>query len=197
VGVDAVAANALFRGMRTLAAATALVLLVAAAARAREVSGVDVPDTVDVAGKTLNLNGAALRTRFFFRVYVIGLYLERPATSADAVVDGRGVRHVALHILRALDAAEIASAIGEAFERNSADHMPALRERLERFKKMFPSVQPGDVIELSVEPGTTVVGANGKQLGTIEGDDFGSALLAVWLGPKPVDETIKAALVGG
>lgn len=48
-------------------------------------------------------------------------YLEHPAHAADAVIRANEVRRVELHILRALDAKEIGDAIGEAFERNSAD----------------------------------------------------------------------------
>jgi hypothetical protein len=182
--------------MRALAAA-ALVVLAASAARGRELAGVRLPETVEAAGKTLRLNGAAVRTRLFFKVYAIGLYLEHPATSADAVVAAHDVRYVALHLLRALDADEIASAIGDAFERYSADRMPALRDRLARFEQMFPAVRPGDVIALTVAPGTTRVVVNGSSRGTIAGDDFGSALLAVWLGPKPVDDGIERALLAG
>jgi hypothetical protein len=195
MGVDAAVRNALSPTMR--AATAALVLLLACAAPAREIVGVDVPETLDVAGKTLQLNGAAVRTRFFFKVYVIGLYLEHPATSAEVVLNGRDVRHVALHMLRSLDAAEIASAIGDAFERNSPDRMPGLRERLDRFEKMFPAVRPGDVVAITVASGKTAIAANGRALGTIDGDDFGSALLAVWLGPKPVEDGIKQALLAG
>jgi len=36
---------------------------------------------------------------------------------------------------------------------------------------------------------------NGEEKGTIEGDDFGAALLRVWLGPKPPTEELKNGLL--
>src|SRR5207247_1131191 len=104
------------------------------------------PETSSAAGKTLILNGAGLRTRFFFKVYVIGLYLERPATDAGAVLGTDSVRRAELHMLRALAGPEIASAIGSAFEQNAGDAAPGLLDRLERFESMFPAVEAGDTL---------------------------------------------------
>ena len=46
------------------------------------------------------LNGAGLRKRAFFQVYVIGLYLpEKKAAAADAI-GAAGPKRVAIHMLR-------------------------------------------------------------------------------------------------
>jgi hypothetical protein len=171
-------------------------LLVAAPVAAREVAGVALHDTVDVAGQALRLNGAGLRTRFFFKVYVVGLYLPRPTHSAVDVLQTDGPRRIVLHLLRALDGPEIAHAIAEAFASNAGGAMPRLRERLTRLEAMFPGVQPGDTIELTMADGRTAVAVNGTTRGTIDGADFARALLAVWLGPDPVDPDLKRELLG-
>lgn len=177
--------------------ALALVLTLAAApAVAREVAGVTMPDTVEVAERTLRLNGAGLRTRFFFKVYVIGLYLPRPARTAQEVLDGERPQRVVLHVLRSLEGAEIADAIGDGFARNAGDDMPRLSGRLARLKAMFPAVEPGDRVELTVTADSTDVVVQGTPRGSIEGADFGRALLAVWLGADPVDDALKRALLG-
>ena len=55
----------------------------------------------------------------------------------------------------------------------------------------------GDVIELTVVPGEgTVAVYNGEEKGVIEGDDFGVALLRVWLGNHPPTEDLKAGMLG-
>src|SRR5262245_60786655 len=95
-------------------------------AAGRDVAGVTLAETASVAGKTLTLNGAGLRTRFFFKVYVIGLYLERPATDAAPILAADSVRRAELHLLRALSGSEIASAIGGAFEQNAGEAGPRL-----------------------------------------------------------------------
>jgi hypothetical protein len=185
--------------MRTRAVvALAVVLLLPLPVRAKEVAGVNFPPTVQAGGKTLALNGAGLRTRFFFKVYAIGLYLEHPSTDAKAILAADEVRRAELHMLRSVSASEMADAIGEAFTRNAGGAGPQLKDRLDRFKAMFPKADQGEVITLTYIPGTgTVVGAGGKDLGTIEGKDFADVLFSSWIGAAPVDDDLKQALLAG
>ena len=187
--------------MRTFLAvllAVPLLLVYTSPATAREVAGVTLSETTGAAGKTLILNGAGLRTRFFFKVYVIGLYLERPATDAGVVLGTDSVRRAELHTLRALSGPEIASAIGRAFEQNAGDAATGLRDRLERFESMFPAVEAGDTLVLTYLPGRGAsVVANGKEVGVVEGKDFADVLFSVWIGAKPVDPALRQALLAG
>jgi hypothetical protein len=184
--------------MRSFRAAVLAALLLAAPAAAREIAGVTLPETATAAGKTLVLNGAGLRTRVFFKVYVIGLYLERPATDAAAVLGSDGVRRAELHILRDLSGDEMGSAIRTAFEENAGDARARLADRLKRLESMFPAVAPGDTIALTYVPGQgTAIAGKGKEIGVIEGKDFADVLLAVWIGAKPVDPALKQALLAG
>ena len=62
---------------------------------------------------------------------------------------------------------------------------------------MIPDASEGDEIHLTYEPGKgTRVTARGTDRGTIEGRDFADALFAVWLGPQPVQDDLKKALLG-
>jgi hypothetical protein len=183
-----------------LAGLLAVVFLLAGTSRATEpeVAGVPFPVRTPAAGKTLILNGAGLRTRFLFKVYVIGLYLERPTTDAATVLGTDSVRRADLHVLRALSGPEIASAIGRAFEQNAGDAAARLKGRLVRFESMFPALETGDTLVLTYVPGQgTSVVAKGKDLGVIEGKDFGDVLFSVWIGAKPVDPALKQALLAG
>ena len=187
--------------MRTFLAGLLAVPLLLAGTRpatAREIAGVTLPETTSAAGRTLILNGAGLRTRFFFKVYVIGLYLERPAPDAGAVLGTDSVRRAELHMLRTLSGPEIASAIGSGFERNAGDAAAGLKDRLERFESMFPAVDAGDTLVLTYVPGRgTSVVAKGKEVGVVEGRGFADVLFAVWIGAKPVDPALRQALLAG
>jgi hypothetical protein len=184
--------------MRTAAALLLILALAPRPVAARAVAGVDLPDSAVVEGKTLVLNGAGLRTRYFFKVYVVGLYLERPATDAAAILGSDSIRRAHLHILRSLSGDEIGSAIRTAFEQNAGDAMPRLQDRLKRLESMFPAVDAGDTIVLTYLPGRgTEVVAKREQKGMIDGKDFADALFAVWIGAKPVDPELKTALLAG
>ncbi len=181
---------------------TAVVILclsaLSAVALAREVAGVKMPDTVTVEAKTLKLNGMGLRKKVVFKVYVAGLYLEKTSNAAPAVISSDEVKQMRLHVLRSLKAKQVTEAIEEGFEKNSKSQMAALKERLQKFSGMFADVTEGDLILMTYVPGKGVtVSVKGSDKGTVEGKDFADALFAVWLGPNPVQEDLKKALLGG
>jgi hypothetical protein len=175
-----------------------LALSVSASSPAIEVAGVTVPDTVTVEGKTLKLNGAGLRKKMMFKVYVGALYVETPSKDAAAVVSSSEVKSVRLSILRSLKGSQVSEAIAEGFERNSKDQMPKLQARLAKLEQMIPDVKEGDEIAFNAIPEKGVqVLVRGTERGTLEGRDFSDALFSVWLGPNPVQEDLKKALLGG
>lgn len=183
-------------GSRALCAAVAVSLLPLCAS-AKEVGGVSFPATVQAGGKTLALNGAGLRTRFFVKVYAIGLYLETPSRDAQAILAADQVRRAELHMLRSVSGSEMAEAIGEAFTANAGGAAGQLQGRLDRFKGMFPSADKGEVITLTYVPASgTTVGAKGRDVGTVEGKDFADVLFSAWIGANPVDGSLKRALLG-
>ncbi|MFY9552370.1 MAG: chalcone isomerase family protein [Thermoanaerobaculia bacterium] len=182
---------------KTLAANLVLVLF-ATLAFAVEVAGVKLPETITVDGKTLKLNGAGLRKKFIVKVYVAGLYLEKPSKDAAAALASNDAKSMRLHILRSLKGSKVSEAIVEGFERTSKEQMPKLQARLQKLSQMIPDVAEGDEIGLTWLPDKgTVVTVRGTDRGTIEGRDFADALFAVWLGPNPVQEDLKIALLGG
>ena len=58
----------------------------AAGAQAAEVGGVKLDDKVNVGGQELVLNGAGVRTRAIFKVYVGSLYVPAKANTRAAVL---------------------------------------------------------------------------------------------------------------
>jgi hypothetical protein len=166
--------------------------------QAKEVSGVSLPETTTVDGKTLKLNGMGLRKKMVFKVYVAGLYLETPSKDAAALISSDQIKRIQLSVLRNLSGAQVAEAIEEGFEKNSKASLGLLKARLEKFETMIPNVEKGDQILLTYVPGKgTVVSAKNVEKGVIEGKDFADALFSVWLGGNPVQEDLKTALLGG
>lgn len=183
---------------KTAALALGICLAIAAPVLPKEVAGVTLTDTATVEGKALKLNGAGLRKKVVFRVYVGGLYLENPSKNAATVISSDQVKRMQLSVLRSLSTKQITEAIEEGFEKNSKAQLGALKARLEKLKTMIPNVENGEQILLTYVPGKgTVVSAKGAEKGVIEGKDFADALFAVWLGPNPVQEDLKKALLGG
>ena len=166
---------------------------------AATVSGVDVPDHATVKGTSLVLNGAGMRVKFFFDIYVCALYLPKAAHDTKTVLAETGPNRVLMHfVYKEVGREKLVEAWNEGFEDNSSkSELARLRERIDAFNAMFTTVRRGDVVKLDYEPGTgTRVFIDGKDKGTISGKDFNDALLRIWLGKEPVTGSLKRAMLG-
>ncbi len=177
-----------------------LSLLFMSAAWGAEIEGVNVPDSVVVSGKPLQLNGAGVRTKFFFDIYVGALYLPEKTGSADEAIEMNGPRQVSMTFLyKKVLREKLVSAWDEGFRLNlSEGEVAALKERLDQFNALFETVHAGDIYLINFNAdGSTSVLLNGKEAGRIAGSDFQQALLTVWLGERPADTGLKSAMLGG
>ncbi|MEQ1532056.1 MAG: chalcone isomerase family protein [Sideroxydans sp.] len=170
--------------------------------QAIEVAGVTPVPEVSVGATSLHLNGAGLRTKYFFKIYVAALYLPQKQKSGEAVIAEEVAHRIALHMLRTLDSDKLYGAFSEAIEANhSHDEMVAIAPQLKQMAQLFDAVKEvnkGDLITLDYQPSNgTTVSVNGVARGTIAGATFNRALLKVWLGTKPVQDDLKKGLLGG
>ncbi len=182
----------------------AVCLLFGGAAGAAEVEGVRLADKVRLSdsGPELVLNGAGLRTRAFFRVYVGALYLQQKTVAPQAVLADTGPKRVAMHMLRDLAAEQLFTALNDGLKNNHAPADLAKFEpqvkQLEGIFSAVKSAKSGDTILLDYVPGVgTRVVVNGTDRGAIAGEEFNRALLRVWLGDQPADAALKKAMLGG
>ena len=180
-----------------------LVALIAAPALAAEVAGVKVDERIKLESSELVLNGAGLRTKAFFKVYVAGLYLAEKKTSASDVLVVPGPKRVSMRLMRDLSAKQLVDALEEGIRDNApAAERDSLKDRVADLSALMSSLQSakeGDVIALDWVPATgTRIVLNGAARGKpIHGEDFYRALLRIWLGDDPVSKDLKKALLGG
>jgi len=175
-----------------------LLLLGVSSVGAGELAGVTLPDQVTVGGKTLALNGMGVRKKMMIKVYVAGLYLEQRSADPAAIVGSESTTRIVMHFTTNMATkGKMDEAWREGFEANSADSYAALADRVSTFIAYFGDMKDGDEIVLTMSPGAgTTAALNGEEKGTITGDDFGDALLKVWLGDHPPSEDLKAGLLG-
>ena len=170
--------------------------------QAADVSGGHLMDSVHLGGRDLVLNGAGLRTKLFFKVYVAALYLSEKQTAANAIIADENPQRVALHMLRNLSDEQLLNSFNEAIAANHTKaEMTILEAPLKQMTEIFHHVKEtkvGDVITLDYLPGSgTQISLNGTAHGTIAGDIFHRALLKIWLGENPAQDTLKLKLLGG
>ena len=182
----------------TLALVAASLVLQASPVLARELAGVNLPESVTVDGKALQINGAGIRKKIGFKVYVGALYLEKAATDLGAILAADQTRSVHMHFVRSVDKEKIINAFKEGFENNSKDKAAALSPQLDKVAAAMTDLKDGSELVVTYVPGKgTTIGIKGGASVTIEGKDFGDAILRNWLGPKPADGSLKEAMLAG
>jgi hypothetical protein len=188
---------------RRLAAVAVALAAAGAVAQPVEIEGVKLEPTVQVGPTTLQLNGAGVRTRAIFRVYVAGLYVPQRVDDAAALLAQKGARRVTITMLRSVDAESFAGALNDGLRNNHTEgQLTGKKSRIDALNanlKGLGEARRGDVIHFEFVPdeGTRVT-VNGQVRGTlIPGEDFFTAVLRIWLGDKPVDSNLKKGLVGG
>ena len=171
--------------------------LVTPPADARELSGVTLPESTRVSGTVMRLNGMGLhKEKVFFKVYVAGLYLERPTHDPLQAISTDEGKRMVIVMLRDVDRDAFLEAVEEGIQRNSGPVMPALRGRLDRLKQALPDLEKGNILDFTYLPGVgTLVRGQGREM-AIAGKDFANALFSVWLGPNPTDRRLKRKLLG-
>ena len=168
---------------------------------AKEVSGVNIPESISFSDQStkLVLNGVGMRTKFVFDIYIGSLYLEKKSTTSDAIYKLAGEKRISMHFLyNEIEKEKLVSGWSAGFENNLTDEeLTKFKSQIDQFNSLFVTVKKGDVININFTPTTgTQVVKNNKALGLIEGDAFFVALLKIWLGEEPADSDLKEAMLG-
>jgi hypothetical protein len=190
-------------GLKSMAAGAFLALAVALpAAAAVDVSGYKFEDTAKVAGKDLKLNGAGMRTKFVVKVYAAGLYLPEKKTSVADILKQDGPRRVTLIMARDVSSDDFGKAFMDGLNDNvDKAEKSKIVAQIGKFGEMFAMVdglKKGDVLHIDWLPASgTHIELNGKTLiDNVPDITFYNAILRIWLGDKPVDRSLKPALLG-
>jgi hypothetical protein len=171
-------------------------------ARAAEVAGVKLDDTVQVANQELKLNGAGIRYKAIFKVYIAALYLVDRKSTVPDVIAAPGAKRVRIVTLRDISNEELGRGFMSGIHQNTDRAEKAkLVMQLQKFGEIFasiPELKKGDALTVDWIPGSgTVVHLNGRKVSEALPDAaFYNALLKIWIGEKPVDARLKPLMLG-
>jgi len=164
---------------------------------AASLAGVTLPDTVQAGDKTLVLNGLGLRTKYFVKVYVAGLYLEQKSSDAGTILKADAPKRIVMNFLHNASKNQMADAFAESFNNNSPDAQKTMKADIDQLLGALEPVKEGDQMVFTYVPGAgTTFAINGKEKLTIAGPAFGQVLFSVWLGPKPPNADLKKGMLG-
>jgi Chalcone isomerase-like len=168
-------------------------------AYAAELDGVQLPETVQVDGKTLQLNGYGLRTYSFLEihVYVASLYLEHTSTDPEAILRSPETKLLTVSFQRGVSADRARDAWRQGFENNCLAPCHLDPQDVERFLAEVPAMREGDNFSMLFTRNGATVSVNGKLIGTVSQPRFAEAMLATFLGPNPASPSLKQELLRG
>lgn len=187
---------------KCVAAMLGAMLSVGAFAAQVDVAGVKLEDTADVRGTKLVLNGAGIRHRAVFKVYVGALYVGKKVATPEEFYAASGPKRMSITMLRDIDSNELGKAFTRGFEDNSPKaEMSKLIPGLVRMGQVFADQKKlvtGDTFSMDWIPGTgTIITVKGKAQGEpFKEPEFFNALMRIWLGNNPADWKLKDALLG-
>ena len=185
--------------LRAAAIAAALAVAGLAPAEARDLDGVSLPDSLEVGGAKLVLNGIGVRTFSIFNIhiYVAGLYLEHPMRDGEAILNSPGVKALEMRFIHDADADNVRKAWAEGFESNCVApcHLPA--DAVAQFLANARGVRKGDTSRIVFTRDYASIAVNDEVLGKVTDPQFIRTILATFIGPVPPTEGLKRGLLGG
>jgi hypothetical protein len=183
-------------------AAAFMGLMIGGAARAedREIAGVTFPEQKRIAGKTLKLNGLAVRkAMIFIKVFAGGFYLENTTSDAAEAIESEQVKHFHLHYLTDKATAEkLQDGFIKAMEKaNPPGLVEKHRDKIQRYAAWLDEdMAPGATSKATYIPGVGLtLEYKGVEKGTIPGKEFAQMYFRYNLGEK-ADSALRKGYLG-
>ncbi|MBT3221292.1 MAG: chalcone isomerase family protein [Proteobacteria bacterium] len=173
-------------------------LLLSAVALAEEVEGVQLPDSLTFGDQTLILNGAGVRTKWMFSIYVGGLYLEQKSANATQIVDADEPMAIRMNMVYSrLTGDQMISAIMDGLDLATNGNTTQFDDELDLLTTSLERVGKNDVVDIFYLPGKGLgINLNGTFKGEVSNFEFKKAVFAIWLGNKPVHAKLKSQMLG-
>jgi hypothetical protein len=160
---------------------------------------VQFPEHLQLQATSLTLNGLGVRKATFLKinVYVAALYLPNRTADARAIIESSGPFELDLQFVRGVGAKSIRDGFEEGFAQSSGGNA-ALKSRIATLEGWMEDIRAGERMSfIGLAGGGVQFSFAGRLKGTLEGEDFTRALLAIWLGEHPPNVELKTGLLGG
>jgi hypothetical protein len=178
---------------------TSILMMSSSVMAATRISGITVPNSITQQGEALNLNGVGVRCKLFIDLYVGSLYTTNKMTQGKAVLASKEPTAIRLNITSKIITSEkMSKGMREGFELATADKSHKLDAKIDDFIRTFAEpIKKGDQFTLLSVPGEGLISyKNGEFLSITAGEEFRKTVLAIWLGDKPADNSLKKDMLG-
>jgi hypothetical protein len=166
---------------------------------AKEIEGVNMPESLEAGQTKLILNGAGVREKFFIDIYVCGLYLKDKSNDPKVIMEADEPMAIRIHIVSSMATSKsMEKASREGFEKATGGNIEPIKVQIEELMLVFKEeIQKGDIYDILYVPTKGVeVYKNSEFKSRIEGLVFKQALFGIWLSDKPAQKSLKEAMLG-
>ncbi|UCG22376.1 MAG: chalcone isomerase family protein [Deltaproteobacteria bacterium] len=174
-------------------------IIMSPVSNAKEIEGVNMPESLEVTKSKLILNGAGARSKFFMDLYIGGLYLQNKSNNPKEIIEGDELMAIRLHIISSLiTSKKMEDATREGFENATKGNTEPIKSQIEEFISVFKEkIEENDIFDLIYLPGKGLeVYKNSEFKSRIEGLVFKQALFGIWLSDKPAQKSLREDMLG-
>lgn len=166
---------------------------------AKDVDGIKVDESVRFADTVMSLQGAGVRSKFIFDIYVGALYLKNKSDNPKQIIEGKSPMDIRMIITSSLvTGAKMKEGFGDDFKAMQSLGYNVDKKLLDTFLSTFTTkVHKGDVFDFVYIPDNgVIIYKNSKKTGTVKSFDFKKSLYAIWFSDKPAQESLKKKMLG-
>ena len=168
-----------------------------------EIDGLQYAATLKLDGTLLQLNGAATKySKLGVRDYTVAVYVSQKGSTAQALLAAPGPKRIAFKFLRPMKSDGL-RILTQGVEKNLTrdDYIKSLGGVMQLGSLLgnHPSLAGGDSLTIDYQAGVgTFISINGlRDAEPVKEPEFFKAMLMIWVGARPVDAQMRAAILGG
>ncbi len=161
---------------------------------------IELPSKIEYQETKLILNGHGTRIKFFMKVYESSLYLESANNNAEEILNSDTPMSIRIDVMSSLVTPDaMKKALNEGLEKSTGKNTASIMKEIEQLNATFNTeVGSGDFYEFTYLPdsGTHVL-KNNIFIDTIPGLEFKKAFFGIYISKKPIQKSLKKAMLGG
>lgn len=174
------------------------VLLFCGSAKAIEVAGVTLDESITVGEQSIPLRGAGIRKKLFIKLYVGSLYTNETGSAADVIASDAPMAIQLNLISNLLTREKMVDALMEGFDKSTGGKLAPIQDSIDQLIGVLPEkFAYGTSMALVHEPGVgTHLMEGDTSISVIQGLAFKQALFGIWLSDSPAQASLKKAMLG-
>ncbi len=176
-----------------------ILLSVLSILNAKIISNINIKNSITINHQKLLLNGAGVRSMFFFNIYIGALYVQNRETNPQKIINSKQTMNIRMIITSSLISSQkMKNGFKDAFKKSLKSGYYTNKKTIQQFLTTFNTkISKKDIYDfLFYQKNGVMIYKNHKLIQTINSFAFKKALFAIWFGYYPAQESLKKKMLG-